>query len=138
MTTMFEHLEPYIMPPSTHMPSGRSTAPSVQAVVVDRVSIVEPKLAPIIRDKLEVVMGSPENSQTPSPTYSKVITSCESRPLPVCVAIVHSVAPTSHVGLATTQFRAPTTLTKVVNVLPEEASPINGAMATMLKHFKPN
>jgi hypothetical protein len=103
----------------------------VQAIIVDCVTVVDPQLTPVVGDDAKPVMACPEYSQAACPTHSKVITSCESRPLLVCVAIVHSVAPTSHVGLATIQFRAPTTLTKVVNVLPEEASPINGAMATM-------
>jgi hypothetical protein len=48
MTTTLKHFEPHKMPSSTHVPSGNSTAPSMQAIIVNRVSIVEPELAPIV------------------------------------------------------------------------------------------
>jgi hypothetical protein len=55
MPALFKHFKSHQMPPSAHVPSGHSTAPSVQAIIVDGVSIVNPKLAPIIRNELEVV-----------------------------------------------------------------------------------
>ena len=55
MTTTLKHLKSHKMPPCTNMPSGVASAPSVQAIVVNCVSIVKPQLASIIRDNLEVV-----------------------------------------------------------------------------------
>jgi hypothetical protein len=55
MATTLKHLEPYKMPPSANTSSGNSTAPTVQAIVVNCVSIVNPQLAPIIGDNLEVI-----------------------------------------------------------------------------------
>ena len=92
MATMFKHLEPYEMPPCPNVPSGMTGAPSVQAIVVDRVSVVEPEVAPIIRDNLEVVMTCPENSHAACPTHSEVIASVEPWPPSTRVTIVHSLA----------------------------------------------
>jgi len=75
VATMFKHLKPYEMPPCANVSSGVPGAPSVQAIVVDRVTVVEPEVAPIIRDNLEVVMTCLENSHAPCPTHSKVIAS---------------------------------------------------------------
>jgi hypothetical protein len=75
---MFKHLEPYEMPPCANVPSGVTSAPSVQAIVVDSVSVVEPEVAAIIRDNLEVVMPCLENSHAACPTHSKVIASVKS------------------------------------------------------------
>jgi hypothetical protein len=75
VATVFKHLKPYKMPPCTNVPSRVPAAPSVQAIVVDRVTIVEPEVAPIIRYNLEVVMTCLENSHAACPTHSKVIAS---------------------------------------------------------------
>jgi hypothetical protein len=56
-----------------------------------------------------------------------VITSGEARPFAACVPVEYGVAPTSHVRPATIQIRAPTTLTEVVGILPEETVTINNA-----------
>jgi hypothetical protein len=37
-------------------------APSVQSIVIDRVAVVEPEVAPIIGDNLEVVTARLEDS----------------------------------------------------------------------------
>jgi hypothetical protein len=131
MSTFFKHLEPHETPPGTDVPSGCSTAPSMQAIIVNCVSIVNPQLAPIIGYELEMVMACVEYSHAASPTYSKVIAPMEARPFGTCVAIVHIVAPPSHVRLATIQILAPTTLTKVERILHEETSAISGAMTTL-------
>jgi hypothetical protein len=48
MTTALEHLKPNQTPSSAKMPSGLAIAPTMQAIVVNCVSIVNPQLAPII------------------------------------------------------------------------------------------
>ena len=92
MTTTLEHLKSHKMPPCTNMPSGVAGAPSVQAIIVNGISIVNPELASIIRDNLEVVVTCPEDSESASPTHSEVIASMESRPFSTRVAIVHILA----------------------------------------------
>jgi hypothetical protein len=121
-----------------NMPSGRSTAPTVQAVIVNCVPIVNPQLASIIGDKLKVVMARPEDSQAASPAHSEVIASSEPRPRATCVAIVHSMFPTGHVWSAPIQILAPTTLTKVESILPEEPGAICRTMATTTKTTGPH
>jgi len=73
MATMFEHLESHKMPASSHVLSDLPIAPTVQAIVVDCITVVDPQVAPIIRDNLEVVMTRLENSHAACPTHSKVI-----------------------------------------------------------------
>jgi hypothetical protein len=77
MTTTLKHLKSDQRPPSTHMRSGLSVAPTVQAIVVNRVPVVDPQLAPIIRDDAKMVMACPENSQAACPSNSEVIASGE-------------------------------------------------------------
>ena len=89
MTTTLKHFKPYETPSTMNMFSGRSTAPAVQAIIVNRVSIVNPQLAPIIGDKLEVVMACLEDSQASRPTTSEVIPAAIARPIAACVTIVH-------------------------------------------------
>ena len=89
MTTTLKHFKSHQTPSSTHMRSGCSTAPAVQAIIVNRVSIVNPQLAPIIGDKLEVVMACLEDSQAACPTHCEVIPAAKTRPIATCVAIVH-------------------------------------------------
>jgi hypothetical protein len=60
-TTLKEH-NSHNTPPCTNTPSGHSSAPTVQAIVVNCVSIVEPQLASIIGYKLEVVSAAPKDS----------------------------------------------------------------------------
>jgi hypothetical protein len=75
-------------------------------------------------------MASPEDSEAACPTYSKVIAAFETRPLLACVAIVDSVAPTSHVRLASVQVLAATTLAKVESILPEKTMAVSRTMTT--------
>ena len=71
------------------MPGGLSIAPTVQAIVVDCVAVVNPKFAPIIRIDAEVVTPCLEDSQAASPTDSKVIAASKTRPLATGVTIVY-------------------------------------------------
>ena len=48
MTTTLKHFEPGEMPPATEMLGGLTIAPAMAAIVVDRVPIVDPQVAPII------------------------------------------------------------------------------------------
>jgi len=102
MTTTLKHLKSHQMPSSAHAPSGHTIAPSMQAIVVDRVPIVDPQLAPIIRINAEVVRAFPEDPQAACPTHGEVISASKAGPSSTCVAIVHHVFPTSHVRSATT------------------------------------
>ena len=88
-TTTLKELKSHKTPPTTNIPSGHSTAPAVQAIVVNCVSIVEPQLASIIGNELEVVPAALEDSQTASPTHCKVIATSETRPFATGVAIVN-------------------------------------------------
>jgi len=75
MTTALKHLKSDQSPPSAHMRSGLSIAPTVQAIVVNCVPVVDPQLAPIIGDDAKMVMAFPENSQAACPPNSEVIAS---------------------------------------------------------------
>jgi hypothetical protein len=48
MTTVFEHLKPHSVPTNSHMPGSFPIAPTMQTIVVDRESVVDPQLAAII------------------------------------------------------------------------------------------
>ena len=89
MAATLKHLKPDNMPPSTNVPSDLTIAPAVQAIVINCVSIVKPKLAPIIGNNAEMVMACFEESHAPCPTDSKVIASVETRPFASSVTIVH-------------------------------------------------
>ena len=91
MTTTLKHLKSHQMPSSTNMPSGRSTAPSVQAIIVNCVPIVDPQLAAIIGYELKVVMACSEDSHAASPTHSEVIATRKAIPSGTCVAIIHKL-----------------------------------------------
>jgi len=131
VTTTLKHLQFHHVPAGTKLPGGLPIPPAMQAIVVDRVSIVDPELAAIIREDTEAVMTCPEDSHSACPTHSEVITSTETAPFLTCVAIVHIMAPTSHVWLATVQVLAPTSLTKVEGVLHEETVAVSGAMGNL-------
>jgi hypothetical protein len=133
MPTTFKHLKFHKMPASALVSRGLAIAPAMQAIIVDSVPIVNPQLAPIIRDNAEPVMGCPEDSQAASPTHSKVIALSESRPFAACVAIVDSMSPASHVRFTSIQVLASATLAKVEGIFPEKSSAINGTM-TALSH----
>jgi hypothetical protein len=113
MTTTLKHLKSHQMPPSAYAPSGHTIAPTMQAVVVDCVTIVNPQLASIIRVNAEVVSACPEDPEAPCPAHCEVISPSKTRPSTTCVAIVHDMFPTSHIRPATRQSRASTSLTEV-------------------------
>jgi hypothetical protein len=62
MTPSLKHLKPHETPSGTHMWPGLSIAPPMQSVVVDRVPVVNPQLASIIRQNTESIVASPEES----------------------------------------------------------------------------
>ena len=57
MPALLKHLKPHHVPATPHVPSSLTIAPTVQAIIVDGVSIVEPQLAPIIGDNAEMVVA---------------------------------------------------------------------------------
>jgi hypothetical protein len=124
ITTTLKHLKSYETPSTTNMPSGRSTAPTVQAIIVNGVPIVNPQLAAIIRNKLEVVMACPEDSQAASPSHCEVIPATIARPIAAGITIVHIVFPTGKVGAATVQVLTTTSLAKEESIFHEEARAI--------------
>jgi hypothetical protein len=75
MTAAFEHLKSHQAPSGVNMPPGLTIAPTMQTIVVDCVSVVNPKLASIIRDEAEVVTTCSEDSHAACPTHGKVIAS---------------------------------------------------------------
>jgi hypothetical protein len=77
VTTVLEHFKSHKTPP-TKMPGGFTIAPTVQAIVVDGVAIINPKLASIIRNYAQSVMACPEDPHAASPAYSKMIVAVES------------------------------------------------------------
>ena len=89
MTAALEHLKPHEMPATFNVPVGLAIAPSVTAVVVDRVSIVDPEITAIIRDNAETVMASPVEPHAACPTHSKVIAPCKTTPFATGIAIIH-------------------------------------------------
>ena len=89
MTTTLKELKSDKTPSTTNIPTGHATAPAVQAIVVNCVSIVDPQLASIIGYELEVVTAALEDSQAASPAHGKVITTSETRPFSASVAVVH-------------------------------------------------
>jgi len=126
MTTTLKHFKSHKMPPCANVPFDVASTPSVQAIVVNCISIVKPQLASIVRNNLQVVMACPEDSHAACPAHSELIASGKPGPLGTCVTIVHDVSPASHVWFATIQVLAPTTLTKVEGVLHEETSAVRG------------
>jgi hypothetical protein len=48
VTTALKHLELHMMPPSALMLGGLTIAPTMQAIIIDCVPIVDPELAAII------------------------------------------------------------------------------------------
>jgi hypothetical protein len=55
MTAALKHLKSHKMPATAELLGGFPIAPTMGTIVVDREAIVNPQLASIIRDKLEVV-----------------------------------------------------------------------------------
>jgi len=129
MATTLKHFKPHKMPPGAKMTGSLTIAPAVQAIIVDCVLVVDPQLAAVIGVNTETVMACLEDPQATCPAHSKVITSGKTRPFSTCVAIVHHVFPTRHVWTATVEILAPSPLTEVENVLPEETMTISWTMS---------
>ena len=89
MAAALKHLQSDQMPTGTHMRSGLSIAPAMQAVVINCVSIVDPQLAPIIGNNAKIIMTCSEDSQATCPPHSKMVAADKSRPFATCVAVVH-------------------------------------------------
>jgi hypothetical protein len=130
MTTALEHLKSNQLPPTTQISIGLPIAPAVQPIIVNCVSIVDPELASIIRNDAESVVTPPEDSHASRPTNCKLITSSKTWPLATSVPVVYSMSPTSHVRPSAVQIGAPTTLTKVVNILPEQTVAVRGTRSS--------
>jgi hypothetical protein len=101
MATMFKHFNPHTTPSSMKVPVSLPVAPTMQAIIVDRVSIVSPQLASVIRNNAESIRGFSEDSHITCPTHREVITSRKTGPSSACVPIIHHMTPTSHVWPAT-------------------------------------
>merc|ERR1719305_399434 len=131
MATTLKHFKSDETGTATKILGVLSFAPTVQAIVVDggSTATVNPQLASIVRVDTEAVMTSPEDSHAPCPTHSEIVTAAKTWPIATCVAIVHSVSPASHVGSATFQIRATTTLAEIERMFPEATMAI-GAPST--------
>jgi hypothetical protein len=58
-----------------HMPVGLPIAPTMAAIVVDRVPIVNPQITSIIGNDAPSVMARPEDSHASRPTHGEMVTS---------------------------------------------------------------
>jgi hypothetical protein len=119
MTTTLKHFKFHKVPSGTLMLGGFAIAPTMQAIVVDGVTIVKPHFAAVIGDDPEAVIASFSDFQCACPTNSEVIASRKARPSTVRVAIVHSLDRASHIGPASLQVLASPPLSKVEDLLPE-------------------
>merc|ERR1719199_1338782 len=117
MTPVLEELDSHGVPPTTVMPSGHPAAPAVQAIIVERVAVVDPELASIIGDELKMVPSSTPNDHPACPTRSKVISTAPAAPPAACVAVVHPRAVASMVNPAAVQVLAPPPLPEVIATL---------------------
>jgi hypothetical protein len=118
MATPLKHFESHKNPSTTKMSVGLSIAPTVQAIIIDCVPIVDPQLASIIGNNTKSVMSCVEDSHSGCPAHGKMIAAGEMRPPAVRIAVIHGPKPSSHVWSATMQIRASTTLTEVEDIHP--------------------
>jgi len=77
IATLLKHFKFNKMPSSALMLIGLPIAPTMQAIIIDCVAIVDPQLTPIIGVNAEPVMACPEDSQAACPTHSEVICACK-------------------------------------------------------------
>jgi hypothetical protein len=89
MTTVLEELDSHGVPSATVMPSNHPAAPAAQAVIVGRVAVVDPELASIIGDELDMVPSSTPNEHPACPTRSKGNSAAPAAPPAACVAVAH-------------------------------------------------
>jgi hypothetical protein len=132
MTTTLKHLKSHEVPSTTQIFRRFPIAPAMQAIVVDREPIVNPQLAPVVGDDAKPVMSCLEDSEAACPTHGEVVTSREALPCFTCVFIIHNLAPAFHVGFVIDQVLAPSSLTEVEDILPEETTAIENAMASVV------
>jgi hypothetical protein len=109
---------------------GLPIAPTMQAIIVDRVSIINPQLASIIGDDTETVMAPLEKTHAGCPASGKVVMTSPTWPSPSCVPVVNNMAPASHVWPSPIQVWTPSTHAEVKRVLPEEATPVSSSKVT--------
>jgi hypothetical protein len=128
MTTTFKHLKSHQAPSTMNMTMTLTMAPAVTTIVVNCIPMVDEQVAPVIRSEPPSVMTRPEDPHAGCPTYGKVIIPVKSRPAATCVPIGDGLLPTGMIRPTPVQILAMATLTKVEDVLPEEASTISDAM----------
>jgi hypothetical protein len=125
MTAVLKHFKPHQAPATANAPIRLPIAPAVQAIVVDRIPIVEPQLAAIVRNDAVSIGACPEDSHTTCPTKCKVIMSGKTMPPATSVPVVHSMTPASHVWPAAIQVLASATLTEIESILHEQCMAVN-------------
>jgi len=117
MPTTLKHLNSHAVRPRPKMLDGLPIPPTMQAIIVDCVSIVNPQLASVIGDDAESVLAVLADSQAACPSHCKVIATGKTRPLSTSVAIVNCLDYAGHVCSATVQVRATGALPKVESLL---------------------
>jgi hypothetical protein len=130
-STMLKHLQPHKTPsPKTAL--GSIFAPTMQSIIVDRKPIVHPQFASIIGDDCQAVIACFEYSHAPCPTRSIVVRSSKTRPSTISSfhPIADRLSPSSHVWAATVQIRAPSSLSEIESIFPEDSMPVYGSMAS--------
>jgi hypothetical protein len=113
MSTTLEHFKLHKMPSTAKTPVSLTITPTMQAIVVDSVAIINPQLAAIVGLDAETIVACLEDSHAAGPASSKVITATESGPPASCVAIVDGLAPAGQLGPAVMQVLAAGTLPEV-------------------------
>jgi hypothetical protein len=77
VAAMLKHFCSHKVPSTTQVSSSFPVPPTMQAIVVDRVTIVDPQLASIVRNNAVIIPTSPEDAHATCPTRSEMITACE-------------------------------------------------------------
>jgi hypothetical protein len=106
-------------------------APTMQAIVVDGIPVVDPQFASIIGDDAESVVAVPPDSQSACPTDGKVIAPDKALPFAIRVAIVHCLDSASHPRSAAIQILASTALCEVVDPFHEAMAISTSASRTL-------
>jgi hypothetical protein len=119
MTTMFKHFDSHQAPSTINTPRSFTITPAMQTIVVDRVTVIDPELASVIRYDAETIIATPEESHSSCPTHGKMISCSEAWPITTCVPVVDGMAPTTQVRPAATETWASTTLTEIKCILSE-------------------
>jgi len=117
MPTTLKHLNSHAVYPRSKMLDSLPIPPSMQAIIVDCESVVNPQLASIIRDDAEAVCTPLADSHAACPSHCEVIATGKARPLSTSVAIVNYLDYATHVCPATVQVCATASLPKVEGLL---------------------